>query len=99
MTLRIPMTIKFLDNAGMPRIVTVSNEAIFRISDNPNDYLLYSHLHHHLRKDGEPAQEQFFTTSNKELVERCIDVIYEHLKKGESFCDLVNIQKEFQMDS
>ena len=93
------MTIKYLDNAGLSRIVTVPDEAEFRLLDNSGNYLLCTHAHLHLLKEGQPAQEQFFRSSNKELVEKCIEVIYEHLKKGETFCDLVDIQKEFQVDN
>lgn len=89
------MTIKFLDDADLPRIVTVSNEATFRVTGKTDNYLLYSHLDHHLRKEGEPAQVQFFKSSGKELIVKCIDEIYKHLQEGNSSCDLVKIQQEF----
>lgn len=95
-TMNDTLTINFIDDKGMPRIVTVSNKAEFRVSGNADNYLLSSYLRPHLCKESEPSQEQFFRSSNKDIIIKCMGEISKCIQKSESFCDLVNIQQEKQ---
>ena len=90
------LTINYIDDEGFPRIVSISNKAEFRVLGNTDNYLLCSYLRPHLCKEREPAQEQFFHSSNRDMMVKCMQEISKCIQEGESYCDLTKIQQNSQ---
>lgn len=90
------LTINYIDDKGFPRIVSTSNKAEFRVLDNTDNYLLCSHLRPTYVKKGEPVQEQFFHSSNRDMMVKCMQEISKCIQEGESYCDLTKIQQNSQ---
>ena len=91
------MIIKFIDKEGSLRVVTVQDDADFKVRSNEAGmHDIYAKLPRQLRRTPEIKLAELL---DKETADKCIERICDQLIAKKDFCDLAEIQSDKSVDT